>query len=284
MDESDIARWFWFHWGSEPSQGTDNVGNMNTFINARQAFFGALDEPNLMAISYAKKAGSPLLFNPSFEAHSTDGTPYGWSFWASGPGNDYRYEIDVETPAGSLGEKSVHLHVGRQAGEFGHISSLLQHIFSQHYNGRLARVEAWCKTAGGGRAGIKLNHTNAEGVRNTYWEPGVTAPVACAEWQKIATGWFVLPADTVSLEVELSALGANGEAWFDDVALVLAGDFTRSLAVGEADLAFLQEQYAFLEEGEARNLTGDEIAGTFAYLVDLLEHTAALLTEQNHSE
>lgn len=273
--EPRIARWYWFHWDWNPSRPMDHIGNLNTFRNAQLTYFEGVDGLNPPAIAYAQRAGSPLLFNRGFETHYADGTPYAWGFWAGGPGTDYGYGVDKETAFTGAG--SLRIHVGAQAGEFGHLASARQPIYSAHYNGRLARVEASCRTTDEGRARLKVNVTDSQGVRNTAWLPGVGPAVACPTWQRIATEWFVLPDDALNLEVELVALGANQDVWFDDVALVLAGDVDASLEVNARDLAQLHGENRQGENRQGENGAGEDVGldAAGSYVHDLLLWVAA---------
>ena len=211
-------KWHWFYWGAGPlswTGGLNWIASMGLLKDHELGFFEDVEVPDLLAINYAKMAGSAKLFNPSFEAYPFNGkyndyetgtdkyADYGWYYRAGGAGSGYTQTI-VD---GGHNKKSLKLHIGGSSP-----SSVIQRIPSSFYAGKPVKLSAWVKTTNGGKAGLKINTIGGSSV-------SVLPGGNYADWTKIETPAVVVPADAVGLEVEGMAEGNNGDVLFDDFEL-----------------------------------------------------------------
>ena len=151
--------------------------------------------------------------NKNFESSRIG--PYGWIFWDGNTGKpDYTMALDTAVKRSG---RSVKIQIGSDPGPYGHVASVYQKNQSTDYAGKSVKLSAWCKTANGGKAYLKMSITHANGVRDTWWTPGVgQPPTECLSWKQISTPLATIPNDVVLLELEGIATGKNGTVWFDD--------------------------------------------------------------------
>lgn len=250
-------KWFWYYGGQNYpwfAQKTNLLGDVYYVNNECGFSFG--NSLNPLGANLQQLAAAAKIANPGFE--SSTKYFYGWWFWAGGPGTDYT--ASVVSDEKHSGNRSLKVHVGSIAGQYGNAATINQTIETQFFSGKKVKFSAWVKTAGGGKAGIKIALTDENGIRNTNWAPSIVASREFLDWGKVETGWLIIPENTVKLEFVGIAVGKNADVWFDDMEVkVFCYDFDKNGSVGMGDILTILEKWGEYDNDLGKNIGLDTI-------------------------